>query len=644
MKLSACMIAKDEEKNIARCIGSYKDSVDEIIVVDTGSVDKTVEIAETLGAKVYRYEWNNHFAEAKNYAIDRAKGDWIIFLDADEYFVNDTARNIVPLIRRLPAHFKAIACKMKNIDYTNGKLLDEITHVRIFRRDKNILYMNNVHECLTHKTKNKAIEAFLADDKDLLIYHEGYSLSDRGKKSRRNLELLLKRLDKAPEDPTIYQYISDCYFGMEEWEKSIEYARMFIASGARFVGYNVKPYQNVIDSMLRLKCNANDILEEIYAGVNKFPCHPSFHFYLANMLFDLKKYDKAHSEYKKTLTLQEKYDDIEINSIVPNLYHVYYYMAIIASHRNEHEDALSHFVESLKMEKMQYDCLRKLLLAIKSFPAEDIILLLNSIYNKEGKEDLDFIVTVLTGVSLPKVLAYYSALRIKKYGSEDLTVVYMLLANGQYNKTFAVAQKCLDADPDNRTFGTLAVVSALLSEHGEYMAWVGAQASEPMRRFVRGLTKHEIFVFSKEDKEDYLDLITYLHLFGTKEILNKAIELAQDFDEKVIYAELGNLFFKQECYAEALKLYQHYIKQEEAKKEKQITQIYAKGICWYKLREYEKAATALIEAYELGYRQNDIYEFLRWSVDKLPSGNRSGERGLEIIAESKWQESAFLKV
>ena len=86
MKISACVITKNEEKNIARCINSYKDIVDEIILVDTGSTDNTVEIAKSLGAKIYYYEWQNDFSAAKNYALSMAKGDWIIFLDADEFF------------------------------------------------------------------------------------------------------------------------------------------------------------------------------------------------------------------------------------------------------------------------------------------------------------------------------------------------------------------------------------------------------------------------------------------------------------------------------------------------------------------------------------------------------------------------------
>ena len=86
MRISACMIAKNEEKNIARCINSYKSIVDEIVVIDTGSTDRTIEIAQDLGAVVYNYRWNNDFAAAKNYALSKVNGDWAIVLDADEYF------------------------------------------------------------------------------------------------------------------------------------------------------------------------------------------------------------------------------------------------------------------------------------------------------------------------------------------------------------------------------------------------------------------------------------------------------------------------------------------------------------------------------------------------------------------------------
>ena len=86
-RISQCMIVKNEEENMERALSWGKGIVSEQIVVDTGSTDRTVEIAERMGAKVYHFEWINDFSAAKNYAISKAKYEWIAFLDADEYFL-----------------------------------------------------------------------------------------------------------------------------------------------------------------------------------------------------------------------------------------------------------------------------------------------------------------------------------------------------------------------------------------------------------------------------------------------------------------------------------------------------------------------------------------------------------------------------
>ena len=86
MRLSQCMIVKNEERNIERALRWGKGVVWEQIVVDTGSRDRTVQIAESMGARVYHYTWTDDFSAAKNYAISKAGGEWIAFLDADETF------------------------------------------------------------------------------------------------------------------------------------------------------------------------------------------------------------------------------------------------------------------------------------------------------------------------------------------------------------------------------------------------------------------------------------------------------------------------------------------------------------------------------------------------------------------------------
>ena len=101
IRLSQCMIVKNEEKNIERALSWGKSFMWEQIVVDTGSTDRTVEIARRLGAKVYHFEWIDDFAAAKNYAVSQAQGDWIVFLDADEYFLEEDAKRLVPLLEKL---------------------------------------------------------------------------------------------------------------------------------------------------------------------------------------------------------------------------------------------------------------------------------------------------------------------------------------------------------------------------------------------------------------------------------------------------------------------------------------------------------------------------------------------------------------
>jgi len=84
MSISLCIITKNNQNTIKKCIDSVRSIVDEMVVADTGSTDKTIEIAESLGAKVYSFEWNNSFSDAKNFCISHATKEYILALDADE--------------------------------------------------------------------------------------------------------------------------------------------------------------------------------------------------------------------------------------------------------------------------------------------------------------------------------------------------------------------------------------------------------------------------------------------------------------------------------------------------------------------------------------------------------------------------------
>lgn len=95
-RVSLCMIVKNEERSLPSCLNSVRGAVDEVIVVDTGSTDQTVQLARQQGAAVIPFNWCDDFAAARNRGLAAATGDWILFLDADE-ILDDKARVELPL-------------------------------------------------------------------------------------------------------------------------------------------------------------------------------------------------------------------------------------------------------------------------------------------------------------------------------------------------------------------------------------------------------------------------------------------------------------------------------------------------------------------------------------------------------------------
>jgi len=209
VRLSQCMIVKNEEKNIERALEWAKGFAFEQIVVDTGSTDRTVDIAVKAGAKVYHFEWINDFAAAKNYAMDLAKGDWIAILDADEYMSSEDARDLMTILKRIgndpvaSRECDAITCPFVNLD-DKGNVNSIINHQRIFRNRPYLRFKGKIHEVV--KLRNSH---FIAEN--IRIIHTGYTqavYTDAGK-MERNVTLLRSEHEKDRNDPDIMLYLAD---------------------------------------------------------------------------------------------------------------------------------------------------------------------------------------------------------------------------------------------------------------------------------------------------------------------------------------------------------------------------------------------------------------------------------------------------
>jgi tetratricopeptide (TPR) repeat protein len=145
--LSFCAIVKNEAKNLDRCLASIKPYVDELIVVDTGSTDDTVAIAQNHGARIGHFEWCNDFAAARNYACTLATGDWILTLDADEELVILDPDWIVQLHNATTDSIKAFAIALRS----NTASETEMQTLRLFQNCVGMQYRDRYHEHLTYE-------------------------------------------------------------------------------------------------------------------------------------------------------------------------------------------------------------------------------------------------------------------------------------------------------------------------------------------------------------------------------------------------------------------------------------------------------------------------------------------------------------
>jgi len=189
LRLSLCMIVKDEQEMLPRCLAAVTDAVDEIVVVDTGSTDRTVEIAESFGARVVHHEWNGSFADARNVSIEAATGDWLVYLDADEVLVEGDAQRL----RELTGRTWREAFFLVETNFT-GELGDgtAVTHnaLRVWRNRPEYRFEGRLHEQFA-----KALPGYLPErieSTNVRVEHYGYLgvVRDDREKARRNIELL----------------------------------------------------------------------------------------------------------------------------------------------------------------------------------------------------------------------------------------------------------------------------------------------------------------------------------------------------------------------------------------------------------------------------------------------------------------------
>lgn len=297
LPVSVCMIAKNEDNHIAECLKRLRPCKFEIIVVDTGSVDRTVELAEKYADRVYHFAWCEDFSAARNFSIQQASNDWVLVIDCDEYLENV---NLADLEDALAANSRSVGMIVRNNPYIIQGVRS-IMSERIGRLfNKNYChYEGSVHEqvCTLDGREPKSFQI------PLTFYHEGYvTESDKRMRATRNLEMLLHDLELKGPSPYIYFQLGQNYISLSDTEKASYYYQKGLELDA-------DPKSSFVQSMAEtygyclLELAKYDLAMKLKDKYELFSHRADF-VYLMGMLY-MKKGDnsKAIEEFKKATTL-----------------------------------------------------------------------------------------------------------------------------------------------------------------------------------------------------------------------------------------------------------------------------------------------------------------------------------------------------
>ncbi len=256
--ITLSMIVKNEEEYLSGCLNSVKNVVDEIVIVDTGSTDSTVEIAKRFGAKVFMFDWANDFSAARNFALEHSTGDWILYLDADERL---SAKSVDELKRITGNERKsAYYCKIVNVDEVNNRP-SVMEYVRLFPNDKSVRFEGRIHEQIENSLKR---ENYSLKKSNIEIIHVGYSVSKEKlkEKAKRNLELLLNQYAETPT--AYYAYQLGQTYGILKDKPNAE--KFFLT--ALQTGELNNEYRGTANRYLAINCAERGELEKAFNYIN----------------------------------------------------------------------------------------------------------------------------------------------------------------------------------------------------------------------------------------------------------------------------------------------------------------------------------------------------------------------------------------
>lgn len=244
--ISLCMIVKNEENTIARCLESVQGIADEIVIVDTGSTDRTKEIVGRYTDKIYDFTWIDHFAAARNYAFSLATMEYILWLDADDVILEPDRLQFLALKKNLDPLMDAVNMPYHLAFDQFGNLTFSLRRNRLVKRSRNFQWIGAVHE-------------FLEIGGHVLNVDFAVTHKEEAHDSDRNLKIYEKRLANGEQfSPRDLYYFANELYEHHQLERAVEYYKKFLDTGMGWVEDQISACGKLADCFKHLGDHENE--------------------------------------------------------------------------------------------------------------------------------------------------------------------------------------------------------------------------------------------------------------------------------------------------------------------------------------------------------------------------------------------------
>ena len=378
-KISLCMIVRNEERVLEDCLKSAKPHFDEIIVVDTGSTDRTIEIAQKYATRIVEIPWPDSFADARNESLKHAIGDWIFWLDADDTLPLHSAEMILQATASAPEDVAAFVVPVRFLDGV------QVDHVKLIRNRPGIEFEGRIHEQILPSIRKLGGELARINAH---VLHSGYDNSEAGqaKKRDRDFHLLKLDLDDAPNHPFRHFNMGMTYHYTGDHQSAAQWLSSAIELAQPGESHLRKAYALKAISLRQMN-QVDECLACLREGIKNVGDDPELRFQLALTLSNLSQLEEAKKEYLAVL-------NCDISGIFTSMdtaimgYKTFHNLAGVCATLGNYDEAVNWWKKAVETAPEHLPSAFELFsAAIQKGNAQSAVFALGFVFNREGPSE-----------------------------------------------------------------------------------------------------------------------------------------------------------------------------------------------------------------------------------------------------------------